>query len=1191
MSFVGYTCFLWVVFFSYSATQEAGHNIERQLRIKVFAGEVSHILVNKLLGEFTGISYLEEKYSNLNLASVDLDSKQLVSEKVEILQKIFKDREDLIKRIAQEAETLRSGANTSSLTAGNVTFYSTPSSESNETDAEIPTESEMGPNIIYRNAKCDCGHQIPSDVEEDSVECVQSPSGYKLNKQFGKMPVAFDMSSVHIPTEIFNEDPDVLSDIYMSDGIDSIMQREVCVNNFYSHLTRWVYYATHTGVMRFFPDRVWSDDCETPDIFDSRISPWFLQSVSSPKDVIILIDNSGSVEGLTLNLFKRLVRDFLDTLTTNDFVNVVLYNEEYKFINEKCTGLLQATPRNKQLLQNWVETISIHNKSNIERGFNVALKTLELTTHVDVYSAKCNPMVMFFTDGDAIYPSEAMRAWNSNENKRIFSFTVGKHFYGTETTKEIACKNRGNYYIVPSYTATKSNVQNYLVKISEVVSAEEKKVRWSLPYGDKLGLGFILSGSTPVHDENKLIGVVGMDVVLKDLKDAITDPNMGHDYYPFAIDNNGFAIMHPNLIEENHDDVMSVDFADLEHPNIAKIRQDIINDLSSTGTSSLIKPFVLGRKYLITSSYRYEYASISGTVFKFGLGIHSSKLKYLDTTDAISTSYPDLTLEKLMADQSSDTTTLLYSTPCAKKEAVSFNPCELKENSTDATDADLNFNEGVPIESLSKISCNMSSQIYSGLLLHSYVSDDMASNSWDSNSSIKYGDGVLALYTALETPSFIRTKYLNFTDQTDGDIESLSDDRIKKEIQAVLSNPRDSMYLRHAIHKPQWTIYTFVDAPAIESSETIEPTTPNNTETTTTTQYQTTTSPYESTTTSDSTTNTPPTASTPKRGYIVASKVVRVSGDEPTISPVVTGVVLHPDTFQKNMFSLAYRCNNTVNCSTEGMDMLCNDTENTECLILDDGGFLIASNQEKYYDDVSKFFGLVDGEFMRSLVNKKIYDVYHMYDYQAVCERPINDNSAGIPRCFVPTITDLLSFGWWLSSCARMFFYTLAQSAVFGIHSLFEFGHSHSSAPTGSIIPTKREHCVEKTPILHFGPNSPMLFGQFDCTYFCERSFTSIYIENTNLLFIVRDTEAICQEDCSIVKPYYNTPIDVTIDETCANDTIRYRKPPDDKCYDVRSYGSKDKDSPCSSASIELPYFYVILSFALLHPVLSHFFT
>lgn len=84
--------------------------------------------------------------------------------------------------------------------------------------------------------------------------------------------------------------------------------------------------------------------------FSQLVFIFVFQSASSPKDVIVLVDVSGSVQGLTMNLFYHAVRHLLDTLTANDFVNIVLFNEEAKLISDKCTGLLQATSRNKQVL-------------------------------------------------------------------------------------------------------------------------------------------------------------------------------------------------------------------------------------------------------------------------------------------------------------------------------------------------------------------------------------------------------------------------------------------------------------------------------------------------------------------------------------------------------------------------------------------------------------------------------------------------------------------------------------------------------------------------------------------------------------------------------------------------------------------------------------------------------------------------
>lgn len=79
---------------------------------------------------------------------------------------------------------------------------------------------------------------------------------------------------------------------------------------------------------------------------------FLFKSVSSPKDIVILLDNSGSIKGLTLNLIKRSVKHVLDTLTPNDFVNVILFNQNVTYVLKNCEDLMQATPANKQVTKN-----------------------------------------------------------------------------------------------------------------------------------------------------------------------------------------------------------------------------------------------------------------------------------------------------------------------------------------------------------------------------------------------------------------------------------------------------------------------------------------------------------------------------------------------------------------------------------------------------------------------------------------------------------------------------------------------------------------------------------------------------------------------------------------------------------------------------------------------------------------------
>ena len=49
----------------------------------------------------------------------------------------------------------------------------------------------------------------------------------------------------------------------------------------------------------------------------------YIQAATSPKDVIILLDASGSMTGLRLEIARAAVRKIIDTLSDDDFFNVM----------------------------------------------------------------------------------------------------------------------------------------------------------------------------------------------------------------------------------------------------------------------------------------------------------------------------------------------------------------------------------------------------------------------------------------------------------------------------------------------------------------------------------------------------------------------------------------------------------------------------------------------------------------------------------------------------------------------------------------------------------------------------------------------------------------------------------------------------------------------------------------------------
>jgi len=76
--------------------------------------------------------------------------------------------------------------------------------------------------------------------------------------------------------------------------------------------------------------------------------------MASPKDVIIMIDVSGSVIGLTLNLIRVSVNHVLKSLTRNDFFNVIVFNNDADFLNPSCPGLLPAHDIYKEVSVNLI---------------------------------------------------------------------------------------------------------------------------------------------------------------------------------------------------------------------------------------------------------------------------------------------------------------------------------------------------------------------------------------------------------------------------------------------------------------------------------------------------------------------------------------------------------------------------------------------------------------------------------------------------------------------------------------------------------------------------------------------------------------------------------------------------------------------------------------------------------------------
>uniref|UniRef100_A0A8C2RG56 VWFA domain-containing protein n=1 Tax=Capra hircus TaxID=9925 RepID=A0A8C2RG56_CAPHI len=370
--------------------------------------------------------------------------------------------------------------------------------------------------VVYYNAKDDL------DPEKNDSE----PGSQRIkpvfidDANFGRQ-ISYQHAAVHIPTDIYEGSTIVLNELNWTSALDEVFKK----NREEDPSLLWQVFGSATGLARYYPASPWVDNSRTPnkiDLYDVRRRPWYIQGAASPKDMLILVDVSGSVSGLTLKLIRTSVSEMLETLSDDDFVNVASFNSNAQDVS--CfQHLVQANVRNKKVLKDAVNNITAKGITDYKKGFSF----------YNVSRANCNKIIMLFTDGGEERAQEIFTKYNKDKKVRVFTFSVGQHNYDRGPIQWMACENKGYYYEIPSIGAIRINTQEYLDVLGRpmvLAGDKAKQVQWTNVYLDALELGLVITGTLPVfnitgQNENKtnlknqlILGVMGVDVSLEDIK-------------------------------------------------------------------------------------------------------------------------------------------------------------------------------------------------------------------------------------------------------------------------------------------------------------------------------------------------------------------------------------------------------------------------------------------------------------------------------------------------------------------------------------------------------------------------------------------------------------------------------------------------------------------------------------------------
>ena len=88
--------------------------------------------------------------------------------------------------------------------------------------------------------------------------------------------------------------PIILNGVHWSVQLDTIFRRNL--EN--DPTLKSQYFGSAEGFLRLFPGVKWTNaESDRPDMYDCRLTNWFIRASSSPKDMVILVDISGSMTG------------------------------------------------------------------------------------------------------------------------------------------------------------------------------------------------------------------------------------------------------------------------------------------------------------------------------------------------------------------------------------------------------------------------------------------------------------------------------------------------------------------------------------------------------------------------------------------------------------------------------------------------------------------------------------------------------------------------------------------------------------------------------------------------------------------------------------------------------------------------------------------------------------------------------
>lgn len=254
--------------------------------------------------------------------------------------------------------------------------------------------------------------------------------------------------------------------------------------------------------------------------YDVRSRSWYTQSVTGPKDIVLVIDASASmVQHGRDELAKSAAKRIVGALNAGDSISLVTFSSSADVYGMK-KQLHQATEGVKEEIYWWIDSITFKGGTNYEAGLTTALdifrsskKVTRTCTDTNATTTEhCRRLVMFLTDGqitqglgiDELIP--ALQETNAEVEASLLTYSLGAEA-DQMSTRNLACGLNGIWWHVDDQEDLGSVMSQYYQMLAVSLPDLSPRRKWSY-YFYMVSNSMDMTVCQSVYDRSKLPAIL-----------------------------------------------------------------------------------------------------------------------------------------------------------------------------------------------------------------------------------------------------------------------------------------------------------------------------------------------------------------------------------------------------------------------------------------------------------------------------------------------------------------------------------------------------------------------------------------------------------------------------------------------------------------------------------------------------------